>query len=184
MRIMTPAELDDAWHGLQFDVRRSVRYHRRRQSFFERLDLAADVLLVLLGAILIYGIFAPRPDGLALAAAATFTAMMIIPLASAPRQARLHAGLARRFIELECQLLADPAHDLLQQISAARLTIEMGEPPVLRVLDALCHNEQLRAQGQLEYRVGPITQLQRMFAQWLDIHPERIMPSARHDAPL
>jgi len=58
-----------------------------------------------------------------------------------------------------------------------RLAIESDEPPTLRVLDSLCHNEVLRALGQEAHRVGPISGWQRLFAHVFDWQPKRIGPA-------
>ena len=39
----------------------------------------------------------------------------------------------------------EPAEENIAEITDKRLTIGMDEPPVLRVLDALCYNEKRRA---------------------------------------
>ncbi|ELS4497598.1 MULTISPECIES: hypothetical protein [Klebsiella] len=43
----------------------------------------------------------------------------------------------------------EPAEENIAEITDKRLTIGMDEPPVLRVLDALCYNEKRRAMNYL-----------------------------------
>ena len=62
-------------------------------------------------------------------------------------KACLHADLYRRFIDLECQLVAGPSAELVKSVTERRLAIEATEPPVLKVLDTLMHNELKRANG-------------------------------------
>ena len=61
------------------------------------------------------------------------------------RKAWMHADFARRFVELERALAKDGAE--VAEILDRRLAIEAEEPPPLRVLDTLCHNELVRAMG-------------------------------------
>ncbi len=47
-----------------------------------------------------------------------------------------------------------------------RLEIEAEEEPPLRVLDVLCHNEQVLAEGRGQlYEIGPN---QKLLSQWTD----------------
>jgi hypothetical protein len=50
----------------------------------------------------------------------------------------------------------------------------MEEPPVLRVLDALCHNEELRAMGYATSQMAKIGWLQRLLAPFIDIRSDKI----------
>jgi len=175
---MTADALANDWYGLQFDVRRSIRYHQRRRRFFDGVDTLANMLSVIFGSAVIYGILAANFQALALASAALVTVVATINLVvGSNRKAWLHADLARRFVELERQLLAEPDAQALRQARAVRLAIEADEPPILRVLDSLCHNEVLRAQGQDTHSVGPISGWQRLLAHVFDWQAQRIGPA-------
>ena len=68
------------------------------------------------------------------------------------RCAYLHGDLARRFISLEQRFahgcsLEDDEHE---ELTRARLEIEVDEPPPLRLLDVMCHFELLRSLGDKE----------------------------------
>jgi hypothetical protein len=56
---------------------------------------------------------------------------------------------------------------LSAKFSENRLAIEVDEPPILRVLDLLCHNEQARAQGEKQSELYPIRWHERLMAPWL-----------------
>jgi len=171
---MTTDELQDAWYGLQFGVRRSIRYHQRRRGFFERLDTVANMLSVLFSSAVIYGVLAAHSTALVLGASVVVTLVATVNLVvGSSRRAWQHADLARRFVELERQLLAEPDAALFRELTAQRLLIEADEPPVLRVLDVLCHNELLRAEGHKEGRAR-IGFWQRVFAQVFDLRADRI----------
>ena len=100
------------------------------------------------------------------------------------QSARLHQDLARRFIQLEKKCLNDKSSDI-DDLIAERLDIESDEPPPLRVLDSICHNELLRAMGY-----GPdegdyvkIGFFQRLFSPFFDFKVHNIVKvgSKTHD---
>jgi len=170
---MTADELDNAWYKLQFGVRRSVRYHQRRRKFFQTLDALIAAIFTLLGLALIYGALS-QSTAMVLTAAVLVTLAAILHAVFAPAYCTWqHADFARRFIRLECRLLAQPDEVLLHQITAERLMIELDEPPVLRVLDSLCHNEQLRTEGRNECHLH-VGFWQRLFAQLFDLRAQSI----------
>ena len=59
-------------------------------------------------------------------------------------------------------------------MTARQLQIEAAEPPILRVLDAMCHNELLTALGGDEGQRASITRLQRWLASWADFRADRL----------
>ena len=83
------------------------------------------------------------------------------------RRADRHGDLARQFISLEQQFahgrtLDDAEHE---ELVKARLQIEAGEPPVLRLLDVLCHFELLRSLGDTS-KHPPVPWCRRVLANW------------------
>jgi hypothetical protein len=89
------------------------------------------------------------------------------------RKARLHERLACKFIDLEKDIISRRSNDLteaeLTKLIGERLNIETEEPPIKIVLDSICHNDLLRAEGYKnpeEY--ARITKVQRLLAQFCD----------------
>jgi len=107
--------------------------------------------------------------------AALVAILSAINLVVAPSQAaQLHEELASRFAELECQIKRASAvnSERLNVFIADRLAIESDEPPALRVLDTICHNELCRALGYKDfYKVDPV---QSFFANIIDLWPWRM----------
>ena len=93
------------------------------------------------------------------------------------KKARLHSELARDFIGLE-QALVRAGEDLpeaqMREFEAQRLDIESREPPVLRVLDAMCHDELVRALGIDESERSEPEWYQRWFAHVFDVGAHRL----------
>lgn len=55
-----------------------------------------------------------------------------------------------------------------------RLDIEAEEPPPLRALDSICHNEVMRAMGYPPDQLLRIGRLQRLFSQFFDFREHTI----------
>lgn len=147
------------WSDLLFGVRRSVRYHRRREHFFDTWGKWTNGLNIVFGSAAA-GAFLSHARAitpvLALLVVLTSTVDVIVGSATA---ARKHSDLARRFIEIETAMVLCPAGtgEDIARFTAQRLAVEADEPPVMRMLDILCHNELAMASGNDDsaiYRVG------------------------------
>ena len=91
--------------------------------------------------------------------------------------ARLHVGLSRDFIELERSLLRAEDHltrEAFRELRGRRLEIEAREPPPLRVLDAICHDELALAMGYDESERVNVSRLQRLLADYMDINAHKL----------
>lgn len=170
------------WHNLRFDIGRSIRYHQRRRAFFERLDQLGNLLSLVFGSAAIYGLLGSQDGagkGIALVAAAAVTVFSSINLVfGSARRAWSHADFARQYIAMEKAMLSPPSEALVAELTAQRLSIEAEEPPILVVLDCVCHNDQMRAQGYDKEDLVHISRLQRLFAQLIDISPDKIHAKA------
>lgn len=178
-------DLATKWDGLLFDVRRSVRYHTARRRFFDRLDQLTSMLGLVFGSTTVYGVMEKSTDlqPLAISAAAIVTVFSAINLVvGSAQKARQHADFAREFVDLEKRMNATPSEQLLQEITHARLAIEAEEPPILRVLDCICYNELCQALGRKQR--AEIGDIQRLFAQIVDIRPDKIKVKELHSPQL
>ena len=175
----TPTEAETAaehW-SLLFGVRRSVRYHVRRERYFDRAHHFGAFVAALSGSATITALLAGHPVLVTVAAAATAlcgAGEMVFGLA---RKARLHSNLAREFIALEKALIVageDLAESRLREFEAVRLDIEAREPPVLRVLDAMCHDELVTALGIESGQRSNLDWWQRCCANVVDVGAHRL----------
>ncbi|AVZ98298.1 hypothetical protein [Klebsiella variicola] len=66
----------------------------------------------------------------------------------------------------------EPAEENIAEITDKRLTIGMDEPPVLRVLDALCYNEKRRAMNYPNSEMVNIGWFQRKMAPFINVHSD------------
>jgi hypothetical protein len=169
-------------HDLLFGVCRSIRYHNRRRRFFDNLQRLKTWLTLVFGSTAMATLLAQTsPAGTQPLLPILFTALtsaiaaLDLVVASSTR-ARLHADLARRFFELErtITLTKDPTEDNIRTWRAERLSIEADEPPILRVLDILCHNELLLAMDYPRSHLCDVPWYKRLLAPFMNLSDEGI----------
>lgn len=164
------------FYKLLFGVRRSIRYHHRRRLFFDRLHQISTFLSAVTGTATVASLLADA-SSLALFFGICVAIFSVIDLVvGAAQAARLHHDLAKKFIGLEKAMTAckNPGEGDMIHFKNERLDIESEEPPVLKVLDAICHNELIRALGHDPKYYARITWYQRLFAHFFDIREHKI----------
>ena len=178
-------QLNNDWHGLLFGARRSVRYHLRRQAFFERMHNVVGVCGVFFGsaaAVAVFGQAAPMVVALlAMGVSALFAFDVVIGFS---RRACLHAAIVAKFTDLEIGMtLADPSAEALARFRQQRLEIEKNEPPVLNVLNIISHNDLIKA-GDYQDDMYKVSWLQRLLSGFMDWGYESIesVPSVKQKA--
>lgn len=135
------------------------------------------MLSLILGSAAIYGVLQENAKNVALIASATVTVVSSINLVvGSAQRGRDHTDFMRKYVELEKRMLGKPNEELLLEVSAARLTIEAEEPPVLHVLNSICHNDMVRARGYAKKYFLDIGWFQTLFAQIIDINVSGIKP--------
>lgn len=169
--------LSERHHHLLFSVRRSVRYHNRRRMFFDRICKWSDALTAIAGSATIITLVSQQSPSLPIALAAITAILSAVNLVFDTKgRARQHHDLARQFIEIEKALIRPGINE--EQITRAeeqRLSIEAEEPPVLRVLDLICHNEMVKAMGYGKEEFFDIKLWRACFANFFDVLPESIV---------
>jgi hypothetical protein len=173
-------------HDLLVGVRRSVRSHHRRRRFFDNLYRSKTALTLLAGSATMGTILASMPQALQSIAAALVIVIPTLKLVlGATTKARLHADLARRFLDLEraMTLAKDPTDDDLRLWTAQRLLIEAEEPPILRVLDILCHNALLLALDYPRAELCDVPWWKRWLAPFMNVADEGIRKIGERVAP-
>jgi hypothetical protein len=166
----------DELHDLLFGVRRSIRYHNRRRRFFDGFDKFVKIISVVGGSAAFAAAMATH-NQITMAFAALVALFAAISLVVGPAQAaRLHEELGRKFGKLEHQIKThrDLNPDKLREFQAERLVIELDEPPIMRVLDTICHNELCEALGYDDCEFYKVGWLQSLLAHAVDLWPSRI----------
>ncbi len=172
---MSPT-LDQRWHDLLFAVRKSVRYHERRQRFFLSCNRFVSFVTAASGTSAVVTLLndADKTIVMAIALLITLAGLMDLVFGTARRISE-HGNLAREFVALERRMvLAEESSGTLRELTAARLEIEEREPPILRVLNVLSHNDVMRAMGHPQSNWARVTPWQRRFAPFFDFRADRL----------
>lgn len=171
------AEYDD----LLFAVRRSVRYHRHRERFLDRVHEFGALLIAVAGFATVATLLAELParwTWVPLVTASVTGLAGATELVFGPaRAARRHDSLAVSFLALEKDLLRagrSLTPEVLVELQSRRLDLEVVEPPVYRVLDAVCHDELVTALGVDPSQRSNVTRWQRLWRHCLDVGAHRI----------
>ncbi|MEM5534969.1 hypothetical protein WNY58_01070 [Neptuniibacter pectenicola] len=166
---MLPAGITDEQYDHLFAVRRSVRYHSRRQAYFTRAHHVATVINFVAGsAAVVAALQETDPIVLAIIAATVSAVSAVDMITGNAEKAWMHGDLKKRFINLESeQLQIDTGTNAsLSDLACKRLQIEADEPPVHRALDIMCHNELARAMGFEDKDMEKLGWFKRFTAHW------------------
>ncbi len=173
-----------AFYHQLFGVRRSVRYHQRRQSYFEACHTFIAALQVIFGSSAVAAILSNSGIwvGVSLAAVPPLLASVDLVFGTS-RRATLHASLGRRFSQLEADMVPHEVDsstlgsDGLTRFQQRRLSIEADEPPKLRVVDLLSHNDLVRS-TYTHGSIYPIGLLWRTCGHAFDVNVDKALSSA------
>ena len=177
-------------NALLFRVRRSIRYHSRRQRYFDRWHQ-----LVLFFA-LVFSVMPVLVFKTDLAKSFPLWVPIVPPMLISffgsldliigfSQKARVHTDFIRQFTDLERQLVSpDGSKDAtVALVHDKALELETTEPPVLRVLDTLCRNELMRAMGYPREEQIPVGIIQRRCAQFFDLREDTLHTPENISAP-
>lgn len=166
--------LTQRWNTL-WGVQRSVRYHARRQSFFDLWRRWTSFMSLLLGSTAAAAVMGEIGHHVALSTAFAVAVLSAFDLVvGTAESARKHNDLRRRFVALESRILAneEPDASTVSEWCAERLAIESDEPPTYIALNMLCENEQaIATDTDRRYRLSV---WQRATAHWM--HWENLTP--------
>lgn len=144
------SDISQVWKRLVTDVQRSVRYHIRRERFFDRWEKFITASNFILSSTAVAALMSELVSRTVpvVAGAAIAVASVVDLVVGTSQMARRHSELARRFIALERSLRSRAVDETaISEATSERLRIEEDEPPTLRVVDLLCHNEMVKVLG-------------------------------------
>lgn len=141
-------DLLDRKHDLNFNIGRSIRYHKARQRFFDLLDKFSNFILIFFGSSSVYVLSQHNTD-LAMWLGISVSVVSALSLVFGfSTKARDHFDFSKQYAVLERRLIKEPLSDkLLKSVEGEIRAIESNEPNVLRALNDLCWNEEALAQG-------------------------------------
>ena len=168
---MNPDETPyDSFYGNLFGVRKSVRYHQRRQAFHEWWN---TVIIALSFACSASAMAEWSAEWRQLLIGATSFLLMLNWVVGLTRRANAHAKLGQRFASLEQDMVPfeknrDLEAENEERFRRRRLEIEADEPAKMRVMDILCHNELCEA-AYPDHSIYPVAAWRRWLGHFIDI---------------
>lgn len=185
---MNPDETPfDSFYGNLFGVRKSVRYHQRRQAFHEWWN---TVIIALSFACSASAMAEWSAEWRQVLIGATSFLLMLNWVVGLTKRANTHAKLCQRFASLEQDMVPfeknrDMEAEDEERFRRRRLEIEADEPAKMRVMDILSHNELCEA-AYPAHSIYPVAAWRRWLGHFIDIGEGRIdgQPSSaqRRDA--
>ena len=141
--------------GIDFGIKKSMRYHSSRRAVFERLDNFTNWLVAVAGASAFASVVGDEKGKLAI-----YSTFVVMGIALADvifgfgARARLHQDLYRRFSELAVEIakLDEPTARDVAELRAKRLAIEADEPHIIDALERWCWNEEAEARGSNQFQ--------------------------------
>lgn len=167
---------EDLLRQVTWGVDASVRYHERRQAFYERADSLVNALNLIIGSGAVLAIVKSAPDWIIVLSSALVAVLSLINITMrSSAMASLHAQLKQRFIGLLIRLeqLEDfsGSDELfkkqLRKVREARLLIEVEEPTIYRVVHVMANNEIMMAHGYDESEMWQIPRFKALTANWI-----------------
>lgn len=161
---------DDEFEDLLWRIERSIRYHERRQGFFEQSDRVISALSLLLSSGAFIALMKEIPATIAGVALVLLSILAYMHMVmQCANTAAKHSALKHRFVHLipKIQGLETGDRNGLRLITKEVLEIESDEPTPFRVVDLLSHNELLLAKGLNQDDFFVIPWHKRVLANWL-----------------
>ena len=170
--------------GLLFEIRLSVRYHVKRQRFYESWERWSNFGLLVLGSATVGTAF-HKIQGLEVVVGLLVTLLSALKITGKfAVKTALHSQFVKDFTELEKQLVANRDEETVQRVHKSRLTLEATEPAVMINLSIICYNEEVWAQGYNKKNLKPLNKVQRFLASWKDWRPYQQMSSSANPSSL
>ena len=147
----------------------SIRYHSKRQGFFEGADQLSNFLLLVLSSGAIAAALKGWPETISIIIGIGIAAATSIRIAfRVSSRAALHSHFVTEYTNLERLMLVE---DELMVGWDSRLEIEAEEPPTLINLSKVCHNEEIASQGLDPSYILKVSWFQRLMAPVFDFKP-------------
>jgi hypothetical protein len=159
--------LDRYWE-CEFNIMMSIRYHMKRQHFFSRFHRVVSILTIAFSTAAFASIL--NQVGVALYASATVVLLQSIDLfVDSRKSTELHNDLRRSYLILYKELLKHDNHMLTDKqsrnIRAKISEIEMDEPPIMRALLELSHNDVVKATNSKNENMIEVSWFKRITSQ-------------------
>ena len=154
----------DREYALNFNLGRSIRYHKARQHFFDLLDKFTNVISIVFGSGSVFAL-SQQNTNLAMWLGLTLTVLSALALVFGfAAKARDHFDFSKQYAVQERRLIKEPLTEyLLDSVADEIRAIESNEPNVLRALNDLCWNDEAEAQGLPKEELIKVNWCRRLF---------------------
>jgi hypothetical protein len=175
MNLKEQLNLSEDNYNFLFDVRRSIRYHERRKSFFYRIQNTVSFFAVIMAGVVVMDAVKDGTPPRWIVYVGVFAAVLsaLDLVIGFSKNADIHSKLREKFADLEIDIITGPpSGDVWLDYQKRRLVIEKDEPATFFVIDGLCRNELLIADGYSPLRkedakhFAKINLFQRMTGQF------------------
>jgi hypothetical protein len=150
MNLREQLNLSDEKYNFLFDIRRAIRYHERRKSFFYRVQNIASFFTIIMAGVVIMDAVKKgvTPEWMVYVGVSAALLSALDLVIGFSRRAEIHSQLREKFAELEIDIvIGPPIGDVWIDYQKRRLFIEKDEPATYFIIDGLCRNELLIADG-------------------------------------
>lgn len=175
-------DIKEDLNELSFNVQRSIRYHTARRRYYDSWHKVTVATALILGSAAVAAILSTLDKTYSIVAAGLIPVTHAINLVMQPiDKARRHHDLANDFCEIEKEITRNlaPTPQDIAEWKAQVLDIETREPPRMKVLNILMHNELCLARNQPEYEFH-VGRIQRFLAHVVSINPDGIQVKKNH----
>lgn len=135
--------VSDPRYRLEYGISRLIRYHGKRQRFFDGLHRIVLFVNAVLGSSAFVTIVSGQPRIAAWLTAVVAIASSLDNVIAFSERARKFSEQRTRYYDLYCDLLATNILDYQEDaFKAKRLKIDSDSPPTRKVLDVISRNEE------------------------------------------
>lgn len=160
---------------INFLLNKSIRYFSKKRRFFDISHRTAQAIVLLGASSSVTAVFSENSK-FALYTTALITIVGTIDYVfDLAGKSRLFDDLYRRTTALTAELIESVVADeqMVARVKSKRYEIYADAPAMNRVLEVVCHNEEVQARGLPITHEYKLTKVQRFFAYLFDLSPPR-----------
>ncbi|HZG07792.1 MAG TPA: hypothetical protein VEZ70_02300 [Allosphingosinicella sp.] len=158
----------------EYGISRLIRYHGKRQRFFDGLHRIVLFTNAVLGSSAFVTIISDRTYIAAWLTAIVAIISALDNVVAFSERARKHSEQRSRYYELYCELIATPTAEFkIDAFREKRLRIDRDSPPPRRVLDVIARNEEDIARGFAHAETSYVSWPRYLLRHLIDLPPKR-----------
>lgn len=164
--------MSDSRYKTEFAISRLIRYHGKRQRFFDGLHRMVSFINALAGSSAFVSIISGLPVVAAWLTAIVAVSSALDSVVGFSERARLYADQRSKYYDLYCDIVACKAEKFnSDHFRERRLRIDRDSPPPMRVLDVIARNEEDISRGYSRIDTIYINWFRRLLRHVVDLPP-------------